>query len=412
MATLSLRGTNLTSFKGATPQVFVTAEDDDFDEDTLRAWQGEGFDVKYTPLGEGGSKYVKTLQSLGDSLGVGGSFAIVAFGETAAICLEHFRNGTPRLSALIAYYPTSLPDPKSTTYSPSMHVLVHLPFQPPTDQVSVNRNQAVLGLQGKRRTLTRRLSPGLGTGGTQSSFSFPCYTYPGTSPGFAEHDLDEYNSLADALAWTRSLSTVRAAFNTTAQATSSTERLWERNCEAKFRAPDAKALLPTIADLPGETSTLFTPTLTGGLGTADVSRFYRDFFLPSMSASEPSLDLRTKLLSRTISAGGDRLVDELFLSLTHSQPIPWLLPGIPPTHKPIELILISIVSVKAGKLVSERMYWDQASVLVQVGLLDPEEDVKQEWKEKGVRELPIFGREGAREVVVGGEGRNELIEEW
>ena len=77
MATVTLNGGSLTSFKGKDAKVFVTSEDDEFDVETLRAWQGEGFDVKYIPLAQGGSKYVKVLQSLGDSIGVGGSFAIV-----------------------------------------------------------------------------------------------------------------------------------------------------------------------------------------------------------------------------------------------------------------------------------------------------------------------------------------------
>lgn len=77
MATLKIHGQNFLSWKGQSPVVVVTAESDDFDEQTLNAWRGEGFEVRYIALGDSGTTYVKTLQSLGDSIGVGGSYAIV-----------------------------------------------------------------------------------------------------------------------------------------------------------------------------------------------------------------------------------------------------------------------------------------------------------------------------------------------
>jgi hypothetical protein len=106
------------------------------------------------------------------------------------------------------------------------------------------------------------------------------------------------------------------------------------------------------------------------------------------------------LLSRTV--GTDRIIDELSLSFNHNKPIPWLLPGIPPTNRRIEVILVSIVCIKAGKLYSEKVYWDQASVLMQVGLLDPKV-VPEKFKEKGVERLPVVGAESARAAVRGGE---------
>lgn len=120
--------------------------------------------------------------------------------------------------------------------------------------------------------------------------------------------------------------------------------------------------------------------------------------------------MNTKLLSRTI--GTDRIVDELSLSFNHNKVIPWLLPGIPATNRRIEVVLVSIVCVKAGVLESEKVYWDQASVLMQVGLLDPKV-VPDKFKEKGVKTLPVIGAESARAAVRGGSRRiNELIEEW
>src|ERR1700722_3975619 len=112
-------------------------------------------------------------------------------------------------------------------------------------------------------------------------------------------------------------------------------------------------------------SVAYAPTLQGGVGANALRRFYQEDFL---QAKPPSMRLR--LLSRTI--GADRVADELYIIFDHTQVMPWILPGVPPTNKRVEIILISIVSLKAGKLYSEHVYWDQASVLVQIGLLDPQ----------------------------------------
>lgn len=100
------------------------------------------------------------------------------------------------------------------------------------------------------------------------------------------------------------------------------------------------------------------------------------------------------LLSRTISTS--RIVDELLLSFTHTAVLPWILPNIPPTGKRVEVVVVSIVCIKGGKLESERVYWDQASVLVQVGLLDPALLPKGT---KGVKRLPVVGKEGADTIA-------------
>ena len=89
-------------------------------------------------------------------------------------------------------------------------------------------------------------------------------------------------------------------------------------------------------------------------------------------------------VSRTI--GDDQIVEELAISFTHTRAIDWLLPGVAPTGKPVEMAVAVIVGFKEGKISYEHIYWDQAGVLVQVGLLDP----------KG---LPVTGVESARKIV-------------
>lgn len=133
----------------------------------------------------------------------------------------------------------------------------------------------------------------------------------------------------------------------------------------------------------------YAPTMSGGIGSHLLQRFYEQHYLGTLPPS-----MRLRLVSRTI--GADRVVDELHASFTHSHEIPWMLPGVPPTNKKVEIILVSIVSLKAGRLCSEHVYWDQASVLVQVGLLDPKLVPENA---QGVDRLPVVGRESARRIL-------------
>ena len=159
---------------------------------------------------------------------------LVAFGDAAAICLEVYSTPstrTSKLCSLIAYYPSSIPDPKQR-FSSSFRVLVHLALSsnPEDATVGVTRRPEVLGIQGKRRTIQKRITPGIGAGGLQSKITYPVFTYEGVEPGFAEHDLDEYDAVADAIAWSRSLSMVRRGFG----AEVDLERVWDENEERTY----------------------------------------------------------------------------------------------------------------------------------------------------------------------------------
>lgn len=392
------------SFNHSTPVLYVTAEDDDFDVVTLRAWRDEGFIVKYIPLGKGGKDYVNTLHHLGDGMSIGERYAIVAFGDAASVCLEVYsepKTSTSKLCSLVAYYPSSIPDPKQR-FSSSFRVLVHLAqgTNPSEATIGVTRRPEVLGIQGKRRTVQKRITPGIGAGGLQSKLEYPMYTYEGVDVGFAEHDLDEYDAVADALAWSRSLSIVRRGFG----AEVDLERVWEENEEQKYHARKTEKLLETFTSDP-KPFVNYTPTMTGGNGEQELRRFYSEFFLPS---APPSLHMR--LLSRTI--GVDRIVDELYIQFKHTVQMPWILPGIPPTNEKVEIILVSIVGMRGGKVWHERLYWDQASVLFQVGLLDPEE-LPEHLKKEGLEMLPVAGSEAARKIMdIECEEGNDMIDDW
>lgn len=136
-------------------------------------------------------------------------------------------------------------------------------------------------------------------------------------------------------------------------------------------------------------SVTYASTLSGGIGQQALRRFYSRYFLGKLP---PSMHIR--LVSRT--AGSDRVVDELYISFQHTTEIPWMLPGVSATNKQVEIMLVSIVSLRGGRLYSEHVYWDQASVLVQVGLLDPKLAPNNP---HGIDRLPVVGRDAARRIL-------------
>ena len=153
-------------------------------------------------------------------------------------------------------------------------------------------------------------------------------------------------------------------------------RLWEEHTNHEFVTRDTESTLATMVD---DAYVNHVPVMTGGFGKTALRAFYSAQFIPTMPP-----DTTLTPVSRTI--GENQLVDEMIFSFTHTQEMPWMLPGIPPTNRRVEVPLVAIVQFRQGKLAHEHIYWDQASVLKQIGLLaDPA--------------LPVFGAETARKVV-------------
>ena len=146
--------------------------------------------------------------------------------------------------------------------------------------------------------------------------------------------------------------------------------------EDAFVTRDPEATLATMVE---DAYVNHVPVMTGGFGKSALRAFYSRDFIPGMPP-----DTTLTPVSRTV--GGNQLVDEMIFSFTHTQEIPWMLPGIPPTNRRVEVPLVAIVRFREGKLAHEHIYWDQASVLKQIGLLT--EPL-----------LPVFGVETARKVV-------------
>ena len=162
--------------------------------------------------------------------------------------------------------------------------------------------------------------------------------------------------------------------------------LWDARTAYEFEDQSTEKTLETMTDDPVNIN---VPLLTGGVGLEEVRKYYSEYFIPK---NPP--DTEITLLSRTV--GDERLVDELIMSFTHTTEMDWMLPGVPPTERRVEIPIVVVVGYRDGKIASEHVYWDQASVLVQVGLVDPDT-------------LPVAGSESAQKMLDPSSVPSELL---
>jgi carboxymethylenebutenolidase len=154
--------------------------------------------------------------------------------------------------------------------------------------------------------------------------------------------------------------------------------LWQQHTDHEFVTRDTEATLATMVD---DAYVNHVPVMTGGRGKEALRAFYSRDFIPRMPP-----DTTLVPVSRTV--GENQLVDEMIFCFTHTEEMPWMLPGVAPTNRSVKVPLVVIVKFRDGKLAHEHIYWDQASVLKQIGLLnDPS--------------LPVFGVETAEKVIGG-----------
>ncbi|KAL1311523.1 hypothetical protein AAFC00_001644 [Neodothiora populina] len=353
-------GGGFLKFNSKPPRIYLTSEDPDFDPFTIQQWKSEGFDVQYLPF-DGDLKVFKNqLMHIGDDLEIGEHYALIAYESAATAALDACIKPHHHMVALIAYYPTTVPAPK-VTFPQQMELLIHL----------------------------------AGTQGFGSAHRN--YIYPDTEVGFAESDLDEYERVSANLAWSRTLATIRKAFRIDVDL----EPLWDEYLGSEFERRDAVRALSTMVEEP---CVNHVPTLTGGIGRKELFRFYQDHFVNQ----NPPMKMR--LISRTI--GVDRVVDEMVISFRHTQRMDWILPDVPPTNKFVQVAMVCVAAVRGGKLDKESLYWDQASVLVQIGLLNPKL-VPDSMKQKGLKRLPVYGVESAQKVLNEQSlASNQLITSW
>ena len=164
--------------------------------------------------------------------------------------------------------------------------------------------------------------------------------------------------------------------------------VFDAHVKAEFVEKDVAA---TMATMTAEPYLTHVPTLTGGTGRAQVERFYRDHFVGHWPD-----DVEVRPVSRTV--GERRVVDELIVSFTHDREMRVYLPGVAPTGRRVVLPHVVVMGFdEAGRVAYEHIYWDQATLLVQVGLLDP-------------ALLPVAGAEQAERLLDRSRPANEMIE--
>ena len=163
--------------------------------------------------------------------------------------------------------------------------------------------------------------------------------------------------------------------------------LWEEHMRYEFVTQNTEDTLATMVE---DAYVNHIPVLTGGIGRDELREFYSTRFIPQMPPDTEMLPI-----SRTI--GTDQVIDEMVVRFTHTIRMDWMLPGIAPTGKSVEIAMVAVVRFRDSKLAHEHIYWDQASVLVQLGLLDD-------------RSLPVAGRETASKALNPRLPSNALIE--
>lgn len=216
----------------------------------------------------------------------------------------------------------------------------------------------------------------------------PCvsaFVYPGTDHAFARVGSHHYHKNAALQAHERSIKYLRAAMGPEYDL----EALWEEHIRHEFETRDVLATMKTMV---AEPYVNHIPTMTGGVGYAQLSRFYRYHFVHGNPA-----DMAMIPISRTV--GASQIVDEFVMTFTHDSEIDWLVPGIAPTGRKVEIPMLGVVKFRGPKLYHEHIYWDQASVLVQLGLLDP-------------TGLPTAGAETAHKLLDESLPSNTLMPGW
>jgi len=136
------------------------------------------------------------------------------------------------------------------------------------------------------------------------------------------------------------------------------ERVWDEHREASLVRRD---LSGSLEQLTAEPSVRHIPAMTGATGRQALERFYAEEFLPHLPG-----DLTLTRVSRTVDRF--RLADETTMSFTHDRELPWLLPGISPTYRRAEVLTIAVVSFERGRICSQRILWDHATLTGQLGI--------------------------------------------
>jgi carboxymethylenebutenolidase len=204
------------------------------------------------------------------------------------------------------------------------------------------------------------------------------HDYPGTDHAFARNGGEHYDPAAAELANLRTLEffVTHLAGAGCASAQQTLSQRWDDHVKYEFATRNTD---DTIETMVVDAYVNHVPVMTGGVGHMELRDFYSTRFIPQMPP-----DTAMTPVSRTI--GVDRVVDEMVFEFTHTIKMDWMLPGVEPTGKHVKVALVVIVHFRDGKLAHEHIYWDQATVLAQLGLIDS-------------TRLPVTGVESAEKVL-------------
>jgi carboxymethylenebutenolidase len=217
------------------------------------------------------------------------------------------------------------------------------------------------------------------------------HDYPEQDHAFGRPGGEHYNAQAAELANLRTLEFFvhHLAGAGLATAEKRLSDLWDEHVKYEFATRDTEDTLKTMVS---DAYVNHVPVLTGGVGHDQLREFYSQRFIPQMPP-----DTSMTPVSRTI--GIDRVVDEMVFEFTHTIKMDWMLPGVESTGKHVKAPLVVVVHFRDGKLAHEHIYWDQASVLAQLGLID-------------AQNLPVAGAESAEKVLDPKLPANELINRY
>ncbi|RDW74705.1 dienelactone hydrolase [Aspergillus mulundensis] len=408
-------------------RLYVTSDSPTFDSASLRRLETEGFTVEYVPFrADSGDidrdrrELERVIHDREDDLEPGERYAVMAYNRPAYLLwLSHHQqtstNPFPRLCALIAFYPDA-PDSASMDSSE--------PARLPPSTTAATTSTSLAFQNDPTLAIQIHLA-----GSQNESFAMwddsnkrhRCHIlfYPESKPGFAESTVSPtYDRTSSRLAWSRALNCLKRGFGWPGGGgdwgAPDPELVWEgywRNIHETAKnpfstsSPDMLGLMvgggTGNPDFDDRTCVNCVPSGAGGRSSpSEITTFYSTQFVPAGPPSQ-----RIRLLSRT--SGADRVVDELLLTFEHTEEIPWLLPGVPPTGRSVRIPLIMTVSFLGGKIANHNMYWDQASVLVQIGLLDPTlipsgfktTGPNREGKDS-IERMPVVGEEAANSVLI------------
>ena len=194
-----------------------------------------------------------------------------------------------------------------------------------------------------------------------------------------------YDKWASRVAYSRTLDLLRGAIGPKFDLAG----LFAEHLRLEFEEKDPDATMDTMVDQPYVNH---IPTRTGGVGHELLKRFYKYHFIPQQPEDRENI-----LISETV--GADTVVLEIVSRFTHDRVIDHMLPGVAPTGKRVELPVVVIATFRGDRLHNEHIYWDQACLLTQLGLLDRPD-------------LPISGVEATRKLLNSSLPSNELMAAW